>query len=157
MKFTEGRYEKERPIPTYRPDMEETPAGGLRFDTGKNRLDLIPPEWEWALGQVMTKGAEKYAPRNWEKGMDWSKVVGPMRRHIVKFLAGERYDAEIGCHHLAMVAWNALALMSYDIRGIGINDVMIGDMTWLDRCKDNSASGQVALTETTSIPSPATK
>ena len=98
-------------------------AAGLRYDTGKVRLDLLPPEWEWALGQVMTAGALKYEPRNWEKGMAWSKVLGPMRRHIVTWLAGETYDAETGCHHLAMVAWNALALMVYQLRMIGEDNV----------------------------------
>ena len=99
-----------------------SPAG-LRYDTGKVRLDLLPAEWIWGLGQVMTAGAAKYEPRNWEKGMAWSKVLGPMRRHIVTWLAGETYDAETGCHHLAMVAWNALALMVYQLRMIGQDDV----------------------------------
>lgn len=96
---------------------------GLRYDTGKNRLDLIPPEWVWGLGDVLTKGAAKYEDRNWEKGMKWSRVFGPMLRHAYKFMAGERYDEETGCHHLAMVAWNALALMSYDLREIGEDDL----------------------------------
>lgn len=104
-------------------------GGGLRYDTAKNRLDLIPPEWTWALGLVMTKGALKYAPRNWERGMAWSKVVGPLKRHLEKWLAGEVYDIgtpeALGtrCHHLAQVAWNALALMSYELRGLGHDDV----------------------------------
>jgi hypothetical protein len=127
--------------------------GGLRYDSGKNRLDLIPPEWDWALGLVLTKGAEKYAVRNWEKGMDWSKVLGPMRRHIDKFLTGEQYDIGTpeepgtGCHHLAMVAWNALALMSYDIRGIGTNDIVTGDMKWLEKCSTKTTSTQLPDTK----------
>ncbi len=96
---------------------------GRRYDAGKIRLDLLPVEWIWGLGSVMTAGAVKYAERNWEKGMKWSKVIGSMLRHTYKFLAGERYDPETGCHHLAMVAWNALALMSYDLRSIGENDL----------------------------------
>lgn len=105
-------------------------GGGLRFDAGKNRLDLIPPEWVWGLGKVLTKGAQKYDARNWERGMDWSKCVGCALRHTFKFACGERYDEETGCHHLAMAAWNMLALMSYDIRGIGQND-LVGDMKWI--------------------------
>lgn len=103
----------------------EAPAssGGLRYDAGKVRLDLLPPEWVWGLGQVMTAGAAKYEPRNWEKGMAWSKVLGPMLRHTWKWIAGEMYDDETGCHHLAMVAWNALALMTYQLRVIGKDDV----------------------------------
>ena len=99
-----------------------SPAG-LRYDTGKVRLDLLPAEWIWGLGQVMTAGAAKYEPRNWEKGMAWSKVLGPMLRHVFKWMAGETYDPETGCHHLAMVAWNALALMVYQLRMIGQDDV----------------------------------
>jgi hypothetical protein len=109
-------------------------GGGLRYDAGKNRLDLLPPEWVWALGTVLTKGALKYADHNWQRGMKWSKVLGPMLRHVYKFVAGERYDPETGCHHLAMVAWNALALMSYDIRGLGENDIPQYDTKVLDWC-----------------------
>ena len=98
-------------------------GGGLRLDAGKNRLDLIPPEWDAALGDVLTQGAKKYADRNWERGMPWSKMIGCAKRHRLKFEAGERYDPETGCHHLAMSAWNLLALMVYDIRGIGENDL----------------------------------
>jgi hypothetical protein len=97
--------------------------GGLRYDRGKNRLDLIPPEWEWELGKVLTAGAEKYDARNWELGMDWGRVVGPLRRHLNCFLRGEQLDQETQCHHLAHVAWNALALLSYDLRGIGRDDL----------------------------------
>jgi hypothetical protein len=106
-------------------------AMGLRYDQGKVRLDLIPPEWTWALGQVMTKGAEKYAPRNWEKGMAWTKMIGCLSRHLIRFICGEKYDRETGCHHLAHAAWNALALMSYDIRQIGQND-LVGKPEWLN-------------------------
>jgi hypothetical protein len=106
---------------------------GLRFDEGKNRLDLLPPEWTWALGLVMTKGAVKYDARNWEKGMPWSKVMGPLKRHLTKFEAGETYDDETGCHHLAMVAWNALALLSYDIRELGTDDLGLTDIQDFDR------------------------
>lgn len=108
------------------PEVRETPladGGGLRLDAGKNRLDLIPPEWEAALGDVLTQGAEKYDDRNWERGMSWSKMIGCAKRHRLKFEAGERYDLETGCHHLAMAAWNLLALMVYDIRGIGEDDL----------------------------------
>lgn len=110
---------------------EGADGGGKRFNKGKTLLELTPPEWEWALADVTTQGSKKYAPRNWEQGMKWSTMVGCMKRHINKFLAGERYDGSefdlekgtTGCHHLAMVAWNALALMSYDLREIGENDL----------------------------------
>lgn len=110
---------------------EGADGGGKRYNKGKNLMELTPPEWESALGDVSTKGSYKYDQRNWEKGMKWSTMIGCMKRHINKFLAGERYDGDgfdiekgtTGCHHLAMVAWNALALMSYDLREIGEDDL----------------------------------
>lgn len=99
-------------------------GGGLRYNEGKNRVELIPPEWPWALGMVLTRGAIKYADRNWERGMSWAYMVGSIVRHVLKFLCGERYDPESGNHHMAHAAWNCLGLMSYDIRGgIGTNDL----------------------------------
>lgn len=105
-------------------------GGGLRFNTGKNMVELTPPEWLWGLAMVTTRGSIKYAVRNWERGMKWSYLVGCAFRHLLKFICGERYDPETGCHHLAMVAWNVLALMTYDIRNIGEND-LVGNMGWL--------------------------
>lgn len=103
-------------------------GGGLRYDTGKNRLELIPAEWPLALGEVLTAGANKYADRNWERGMSWSKMIGCALRHLYKFMLGERYDPETGCHHLAHCAWNILALMTYDVRSIGHNDLSVPDL-----------------------------
>lgn len=92
---------------------------GLRYDNGKIRLDLLPPEWEWELGEVLTYGCNKYSERNWERGMDYSKVLGPLRRHLSEFQRGHQLDKESGRHHLVHVACNALILLSYELRGIG--------------------------------------
>ena len=121
---------------------------GLRYDTGKNLLDLIPPEWTWALGMILTKGAAKYAKRNWERGMPWSKVMGPLKRHLAKFEAGEDYDygtsndPGTNCHHLAIVAWNALALMTYELRDIGERDLPKYDFSILGKVCDDANSIQ---------------
>lgn len=86
---------------------------GLRFNDGKIRYDLIEPSAIKELAKVFTKGAEKYAPRNWEKGMEWSKVLASLKRHTAAFEQGEDYDNESGLYHMAHAAWNALALVSY--------------------------------------------
>lgn len=125
---SDGRAENQK---DHLEQLGDSEHGGLRFNAGKLRMDLTPPEWEWALADVTTQGSKKYEERNWEKGMRWSSMIGCMKRHLNKFLAGERYDGlefnkelgTTGCHHLAMVAWNALALMSYDLRKIGENNL----------------------------------
>ena len=116
-------------------------GGGLRFNTGKNRLDLVPPEWFWALGDVTTRGTEKgYPERNWERGMSWGTCIACALRHLFKFVCGERYDGVFdkekgttGCHHLAMAAWNLLAVMTYDLSDIGENDLGQTDLAILAR------------------------
>ena len=114
-------------------------GGGLRFNEEKNLLELLPHEWVWGLGDVMTQGSRKYEARNWERGMKWSIMVGCALRHIFKFCVGERYDPETGCHHLFMAAWNCCALASYDLRGIGDNDIPRHGMDILTRV--NSGEG----------------
>lgn len=116
-----------------------TDGGGSRHNAGKLRIDLLPVEWTWALADVMTRGSLKYEVRNWERGMAWSVMVGCTFRHLFKFLCGEQYDKETGCHHLGMAAWNVLALMSYDLRGIGTNDLASQGISILDKvhCRED--------------------
>lgn len=94
----------------------------LRYDEGKSRYDLIPADSLHELVMVYTKGAAKYAPRNWEKGMSWSRCFGSLMRHCWAFWRGDAIDPETGCHHMAMAAWNCLALCSYQLRKVGQDD-----------------------------------
>lgn len=93
--------------------MRMTQQGGTRHNQGKNRLSLISPKALWAIGEVHTMGAEKYAPRNWEEGLSFSETTDALLRHLYKWLDGHVKDAESGLHHLAHVAWNALALLHF--------------------------------------------
>ncbi len=54
--------------------------------------------------------------------MAWSRCYNSLCRHLYVWWAGERYDEETGLPHLAHVAWNALALLTYELRGIGQDD-----------------------------------
>ena len=78
------------------------------------RLDLVPVKPLWLLAEVYGRGAAKYAPRNWEKGIDYSALYGAMLRHALAFWSGESIDPEDGQHHLASVAWMAFALMEME-------------------------------------------
>ena len=99
-----------------------TPNTGLRYDDGKPRFDLIPPEAVIALAAHYERGARKYADRNWEKGMAWGKCFASMQRHAWAWSNGEDIDAETDTHHMIAVAWNALALYTYAMRKIGTDD-----------------------------------
>ena len=50
---------------------DDLAKAGVKFDEGKARYDLIPPEGPYAVATILEYGAKKYAARNWEQGMDW--------------------------------------------------------------------------------------
>jgi Domain of unknown function (DUF5664) len=102
--------------------VERIDEPGKRYDVGKLRYDLLPPDALEQLVLVYTKGAEKYADRNWEKGMSWSRCFGPLMRHAWAFWRGEELDRESGLPHMAHAAWNCLALIAYTMRKIGNDD-----------------------------------
>jgi len=110
------------------PSTEELPIeaqknAGLRYDQGKIRWDLVPPDAMLEIARIYTRGAEKYAPRNWELGMDWGKCLRALKSHLNKWELGETFDDELtDCRNMAMVAWNAMALLSYEMRKIGKDD-----------------------------------
>ena len=89
------------------------PAVGAKFDEGKLRYDLIPPEAlaEWV--RVLTYGAEKYSDRNWENGIDTGRLFAAMQRHAWAWHGGEELDPEMQIHHMAAVMFNAAAIITY--------------------------------------------
>lgn len=86
---------------------------GLRYNTGKTRFDLLEPYAIEELAKVFTKGSEKYEDNNWLKGMKWTSMIASLKRHLSAFEQGVDYDEETKLLHIAHVAWNAMALVSY--------------------------------------------
>ena len=117
--------------------MSNTPTpieAGVKFDTGKVRMELLPPEFLFATATILTFGAMKYADRNWEKGMAWGRVFGALMRHLWawwggkgptsrSFLLGE-LDGETNHSHLWHAACCLAFLVAYEERGAGTDDRM---------------------------------
>lgn len=92
-------------------------------DDGKPMMYLLPPLALLGVARVMTRGAEKYSPRNWERGMAHSRLLSSLLRHVVAVMAGEDLDPETGLDHIDHAACNALMLSEYRKRGAGENDL----------------------------------
>lgn len=97
-------------------------SNGVKYDEGKLRYDLIPPEAMEALAHIYTMGAVKYGPNNWERGMSWSRIIGALFRHLYSWIKGDEIDKESGKSHLWHVLWNVAALVTYEARKIGVDD-----------------------------------
>lgn len=103
--------------------MESKKASGVKFDNGKPMFSLIPPEVLFALSKLYTDGAEKYDPRNWEKGMRYMRMADALQRHFWKWMMGFDFDEETpNAHHLIAVIFSAISLYVYQIREIGTDD-----------------------------------
>jgi 5'(3')-deoxyribonucleotidase len=88
-------------------------GGGLRFNHGKLRYDLVEPRAHRDMVDVLTMGANKYFDRNWENGLSWTSVIASLKRHLAAIEMGEDYDPESGRLHIAHVACNAHFLNTF--------------------------------------------
>jgi len=78
------------------------PLQGIKFDSEKNRYDLIPPHALDEVARVLTYGAIKYSPGNWLHVPDAeSRYYAASQRHLWAFARGEENDPESGISHIA--------------------------------------------------------
>ena len=119
--------------PSSRVEFVFNPAGEIRVvdsQTGGEktqkiaRFDLLPMDALWVVAEVYGVGARlKYSDRNWERGYAWGLSVGALLRHLALWCRGETYDKETCLRHLAQVVWHGLALLTFELRGLGIDDI----------------------------------
>jgi hypothetical protein len=94
-------------------------TGAIRQKTNLPRYDLIPTEPLRRLGMRYTEGAQKYAPRNWEKGMPWAETFNHLQEHLNKWKNGDEPTDD----HLAAAAWGVFALMEFQRTHTELDDI----------------------------------
>jgi len=91
--------------------IEKTPTG-KKFDEGKLRYDLIPPEFMEEVAKILTYGALKYSDNNWQNLDNFnSRFYAALERHLQAWRKGEDIDKESGLSHLSHAATNCLFLL----------------------------------------------
>jgi len=86
---------------------------GKKYDTGKRRMDLIPPSAINALAEVLTYGAEKYEANNWQ-GVAPERYFAACMRHLWDYWAGSDKDEESGIHHLKHALTNIAFMVHFE-------------------------------------------
>lgn len=84
-----------------------------RFNENKIRLDLIPSCLNKEVGKILTFGSIKYGDNNWRKGMEWSKCIASLKRHLLDFEEGIDYDNESRELHISHLIVNAMFILEY--------------------------------------------
>lgn len=93
----------------------------------KLRWDLLPLEEIEDIVKVYTAGSIKYGDNNWQNlDNGYQRYKAAMLRHLLEYEKGNTIDKDTGCHHLAQVAWNAIAMLwisKHTIRKATIEDL----------------------------------
>lgn len=115
---------------TYKPESDEvriTSATGGQKGQKPAQLSSVDPLALLELAKVAGMGAKKYSRGNYLNGYDWSLCMDALSRHFLAWQSGEDVDDESGLPHMAHAAWHALALVSFQLRGIGTDDRLVSN------------------------------
>jgi hypothetical protein len=112
---------------------------GAKRDTreGKGRFDLVSAIADHRLAGVYERGCGKYGPRNWEKGMPFSRFIDSAKRHINDYLMIANFQRE-GIpldqlpdqinpdeDHLAQAVWNLFCVMHLQVTRPDLDDLSV--------------------------------
>ena len=95
---------------------------GVKNDKDKPRPELIPPSALEAMARVYAHGAAKYGDWNWRKGLEWSRLLGAVMRHLLAWSRGEATDKETGESHLTHALCTLAMLSASESEGLGTDD-----------------------------------
>lgn len=102
----------------YDDQLQEVLSGsGKKYDDGKLMWDLLPWDAVEKVVEILTYGAKKYTPNNWQN-VKANRYYAALMRHIVAELKGEDCDEESGLLHLSHAACNILFLLWKKIHGV---------------------------------------
>ena len=76
----------------------------MKYDEGKPKIHLVPPEAIIEAARVFGFGAEKYGKNNWRQDIHKfpvSRHYSSIQRHLMAYMMGEDNDPESGLPHLS--------------------------------------------------------
>ena len=95
---------------------------GLKFDGAKPGMGLVSPIAQLEEGMALTYGARKYAKHNYLQGLESSRVLGALLRHVLLLMAGEEVDPESGVSHIGHIRANTAMWRDCQAQGSLVDD-----------------------------------
>ncbi len=102
--------------------MESEKREAQKADEGKPGTQYLPARALLEVSKVLEYGAKKYAPQNFRKGLDWSRLYGAALRHLFAWNESEDFDPESGLPHLAHAGCCILMLLDAVTNEYGVDD-----------------------------------
>lgn len=102
-------------------------------------MELLSPYSLWQLSTWLGKGAEKYAPRNWEQGIPFSICIGKLQRHLAEYQMGKTDEP-----HLDAIGfwWHALTHYEAMIK-LGKLPASLNDLPMYEKQRDDTEPEEV--------------
>lgn len=132
-------------------------VSALRYNTGKAPLTYVLglPKALTALARVFEQGAIKYAPDNWRKGgKPDQEYLDSATRHILKYVAGEKFDPETGAQHIAHAIWNLAVLIELNNADVPDRDPDFDQENFVNQWPKAEPKRDVKVAAPVRIPSP---
>ena len=87
---------------------------GVKNDSGKSPITLIPKDAIWGMSNAFAFGAIKYGRHNFRNGIAFSRLADACMRHLTAYMESEDTDPESGLSHLdhALASLAMLKFMS---------------------------------------------
>lgn len=88
---------------------------GLKYDEAKLRWDLLDLALVEEVVKILTFGANKYGPNNWQKVENAEeRYYAALMRHLTEYRKGNNIDEESGLSHLSHLLCNAIFLLWFE-------------------------------------------
>ncbi len=91
-------------------------TNGKKYDSGKNRWELLPVSAVEQIVKVLNFGADRYGSDNWQglENFD-ARYYAALQRHLVAWRRGEDVDPDSGLLHLAHAGCCLVFLLSKEV------------------------------------------
>ena len=89
----------------------EQQTHGVKHDSGKPDLSLVPLGLVEGCARAMMFGVDKYGRDNWRGGFADSRLLAACLRHVMAYTNGERVDQESGLCHLDHAAFSLAVVL----------------------------------------------
>lgn len=86
---------------------------GIKHDSNKPMMCLIPPEANIYEAKVWTEGMKAYGLYNWKNGLDVTRIISALERHLTAIKLGQNLDPFSGLPHAAHIRCDAAMLIKF--------------------------------------------
>lgn len=102
----------------------------MKYDEGKERINLVPTDVIKASARVFAFGADKYGENNWRDDIpttEWVRTYNSIQRHLMSWLEREDTDPESGLPHLDHALTQLMILKMQTLYGPDAMDNRYGE------------------------------